>query len=410
MAAKIHLIENPNYRKCGIKSYVHLIRKYRLHPTKEGPYSISRAIHQTGRPLTSKPIGGKTRFHDVMRKKLSDDQLHEVEIDDFQNDAIFFAPVNIGTPSQTLKLVLDTASPDLWVRSSDLPVNALPQGGGRNYCFDPSQSSSFKDVEDSPWKASYVDGSSVSGSIGADDIVIGGVAIKAQPIQLAKDISSAFTQASADGVLGLGFGAINHIQQDIKALPERLGTGDGLANSTKLFTVKLGSWGVNELRKPFYTFGHVDQDVVRYLNNDLYHTPIDNTRGYWMFESASAVIGEENIDRSENKTVVDTGVELTLLDDKICQAVYDSIPGALYDSDSQGFLIPSGTAVGQLPVIQLAVGKKLFAMPKESLMFAEAKAGYVYGGIQSRGSLEFDILGGTFLSGIYAVGKFLRLK
>lgn len=34
---------------------------------------------------------------------------------------------------------------------------------------------------------------------------------------------------------------------------------------------------------------------------------------------------------------------------------------------------------------------------------AEAKQGYIYGGIQSRGDMPFDILGDTMLKSIYAV-------
>jgi hypothetical protein len=34
---------------------------------------------------------------------------------------------------------------------------------------------------------------------------------------------------------------------------------------------------------------------------------------------------------------------------------------------------------------------------------AEAKQGFVYGGIQSRGTMTFDILGDTMLKSIYAV-------
>jgi hypothetical protein len=37
------------------------------------------------------------------------------------------------------------------------------------------------------------------------------------------------------------------------------------------------------------------------------------------------------------------------------------------------------------------------------LGFADAGNGMVYGGIQSRGTMTFDILGDTFLKGIYAV-------
>jgi hypothetical protein len=37
---------------------------------------------------------------------------------------------------------------------------------------------------------------------------------------------------------------------------------------------------------------------------------------------------------------------------------------------------------------------------KEDLGFAETKSGYVYGGIQSRGTMTMDILGDTFLKGL----------
>ncbi|OGM46889.1 aspartic endopeptidase (AP1) [Aspergillus bombycis] len=410
MVSKIFLVENPNYSKSGTKSYVHLIRKYRLHPTKNGPFSIGRAIHQTGRPFTDKPIGGRVRFHDVMRKQISDDQFQQVEKKDIQNDAGFFLPVSIGTPAQTLNLVLDTASADFWVRSSELSSDTLPHGEEESDAFDPEKSSTFKDIEDSPWKVSYVDGSSVSGSIGTEDITIGGVAFKTQPVQLAKTMSSMFTQFSADGVLGLAFGHINHPQQDIKALAERLSTGDDLEQSAKLFTAKFGSWGDSDVKKPFYTFGSIDEDAVRYCGHDVHHTPIDNSQGYWMLESPSTTVGENAINRSENKAIVDTDAALTLLDDQTCQAIYDSIPGAFYDSESQGFLIPSDVNVDQLPVVQLAVGEKSFAMLKKSLMFAEAKPGYIYGGIQSRGSLDFDILGGAFLEGLYAIFDFGSLR
>ncbi|KAB8236144.1 hypothetical protein ETB97_002807 [Aspergillus alliaceus] len=403
MAFKIVLVENPNYRRSGIKSYVHLMRKYRLHPTKDGPYSIGRAFYQTGRPFTTKPIGGRVRFHDVIKKRLSENEMQQVEPDDIQNDAPFFTPVSMGTPAQSLNLILDTASPDMWVQSSELPADALPQGRERNHTFDAEKSNTFKASEESSWKISSIDNSSVSGTIGIDNITIGGVAIKTQPVQLAKTISQAFTQSSADGVLGLGFGDTSSTGQDVKSLAERLLTSGDLEPSAKLFTAKLGSWGDSGLKQPFCTVGYIDQNAVGYCGHDIHRTPIDNSRGYWMFDSASATIAGEARTRSKNKAVVDTDAALTLLDDQTCQAIYDSIPGTLYDRESQGFLIPTGIDAEKLPAIQLAVGEKSFAILKESLLFAEARPGYVYGGVQSRGSLEFDVLGRTFLEGIYAI-------
>ena len=53
--------------------------------------------------------------------------------------------------------------------------------------------------------------------------------------------------------------------------------------------------------------------------------------------------------------------------------------------------------------MSFAVGEKLFRVNKLDLAFADAGAGMSYGGVQSRGDLGFDILGDTFLKGIYAV-------
>ncbi|KAE8148987.1 aspartic peptidase domain-containing protein [Aspergillus avenaceus] len=393
MASKINLIVNPNYAISGPKSYTHLMRKYRLHPTQNGPYSIGRTIHQTGRPFTTKPIGGRARFHDVIHKHLPGSELQQCETDDFQNDAVFFVPVDIGSPPQNVQLVLDSASADFWVRS-------LAEG---NRGFDSAKSSTFAPFEDATWKVSRIDGSSVSGSFGTDEITIGGVTSKEQTVQLADAVSPAFARASGDGVLGLSFGSISTLTPKVKTLADRLTADHDIASSDKLFTVKLGSWGDNELEQPFCTLGYIDQETVRSCGNGVKYTSVDNERGYWMLDSVSLTIGEQTVDRPDNKAVVDTDAALTLLDDRACQAIYDSVPGAYYDVDSQGYLVPAEIDVDALPELKLAVGGDLFRVPKQSLLFGEAKAGHVYGGVQSRGSLEFDVFGKPFLDGVYVI-------
>lgn len=119
MGTKIKLISNPHYQKSGTKSYVHLMRKHRFSPTKGGRYFYGGHLQQTGRQYTNKPIGGKARIQRVLRKKLADtNEIGEVGADDVQNDSMFLAPVNIGTPAQTVNLDLDTGSADLWVSNN----------------------------------------------------------------------------------------------------------------------------------------------------------------------------------------------------------------------------------------------------------------------------------------------------
>ena len=75
---------------------------------------------------------------------------------------------------------------------------------GSHTLFDPTKSSTFKDDAKSSWKISYGDNSSASGSVGTDNVTIGGLTIKNQGIELAKQLSAEFEQDSGDGLLGLG--------------------------------------------------------------------------------------------------------------------------------------------------------------------------------------------------------------
>ena len=122
-----------------------------------------------------------------------------------------------------------------------------------------------------------------------------------------------------------------------------------------------------------------------------------------MFDSSTYSINGQSTTQSGNKAVADTGTTLMLCSDTFVDAVYQAIPGATYDSQSQGYIFPADTTADQLPVVTVAVGDNQYTIQKEDLSFADAGNGMVYGGIQSRGSMTFDILGDVFLKAIYAV-------
>ena len=111
--------------------------------------------------------------------------------------------------------------------------------------------------------------------------------------------------------------------------------------------------------------------------------------------STCASVNGKTVDRSGNTAVADTGTTLALVDDATCKTIYDVIPDSKYDSNQQGYVFPTNTTADQLPVATFAVGDKQFAVQKEDMAFVDASNGMVYGGIQSRGSLTFDILGDT---------------
>ena len=112
---KIKLVTNPNYKKSGPKSYVWLMQKYGFQPTKEGPYFVGNNIREQAEHGAHALYGGRAHMQMVLEKKTGTNTVGEVTAEDVQNDALYLAPVSIGTPPQTLNLDYDTGSADLWV-------------------------------------------------------------------------------------------------------------------------------------------------------------------------------------------------------------------------------------------------------------------------------------------------------
>ena len=293
------------------------------------------------------------------------------------------------------------------VFSTELPKATTTKAGNKHTVYDSTKSSSYKATKNSTWKISYGDGSSASGTVGTDNVTIGGLTIKAQSIELAKQLSDQFASGVGDGLLGLAFGSINTVTPTpVKTPVEDMIAQSDIPKNMELFTAHLGSWRNADSTEgeSFYTFGYIDQDVLKASNvTEPYYTAVDKSQGFWMFNSATASVNGKSVARSGNTAIADTGTTLALVDDATCKAIYDAIPGSSYDSQQQGYVFPASTKPADLPVVKFAVGEQEFAVPKEALAFASAGTGTVYGGIQSRGDMTFDILGDTFLKGIYAV-------
>ena len=107
------------------------------------------------------------------------------------------------------------------------------------------------------------DNSSASGTVGTDNVTIGGIQITAQAVELAKTLSTEFVSDTSDGLLGLAWPAINTVKPQPVATPvENMITQKDIPASAELFTAYLGSWrDANEPDKgeSFYTFGFIDQ-------------------------------------------------------------------------------------------------------------------------------------------------------
>lgn len=182
---------------------------------------------------------------------------HQAE--DVESNAEYLATVSIGTPAQTFNLDFDTGSADLWVWSTELPSSTSTAG---HSVFNSAKSSTFK-ATNSTWEIQYGDGSTASGTVGTDNLNVGGLVVKNQAIELAKTLSASFAQGPGDGLLGLAFGNINTVKPTQVATPvENMISQDDIPKTAELFTAYLGSVapassgsGSADTANSFYTFG-----------------------------------------------------------------------------------------------------------------------------------------------------------
>lgn len=222
--------------------------------------------------------------------------------------------------------------------------------------------------------------------------------VRKQAIELATSVSNAFVTNKGDGLLGLSFGTNNTVSPEPVATPvENMILQDDIPPSAELFTVWLG----NLTERSFFTFGYIDDKALQ--GQQLSYTPIDNSGGAWMFDSSAASINGRQIDRSGNKAIADTGTTLCLVDDSLCEQIYNSIPGATKSASQQGWIFPTTSDLSILPKVALSVGDALFQIKPGDFAFQNLEDGTTYGGIQSRGNQEFDVLGCVFLRCIYAI-------
>ncbi|KAI0473086.1 eukaryotic aspartyl protease [Xylariaceae sp. FL0804] len=404
---KVKLVPNKNYQRHGLKSYVSAMSRYGFQPTKEGPYvHVDQPAGIAGKVKSA--LGRPVHKNRVLVKKASSSgsssKHGEVTAQDQQTDTEYLCPVTIGTPAQKLLLDFDTGSSDLWVISTEASKTAQH---GHNV-FNSKESSTFKTLSGYTWEISYGDGSTASGNCGSDNVVVGGLTVTGQTVELAKKLSSAFTQGTSDGLLGLAWSSINTVKDDGTADPQNtpvtnmIKQGD-IPSDAQLFTSAFYSYKDTSNADSFYTFGYIDQDLVTSSGQDLAYTDIDNSEGFWMFPSTSYSIGGTTSTISGNKAICDTGTTLCMVSDDVVEALYKQIPGAKYDSTQQGYVFPTSVTADQLPEFKVAVGDNLYQIQAEDLAFTEASEGYWYGGVQSRGDNPFDILGDVFLKSVYCV-------
>ncbi|KAJ7498884.1 aspartic peptidase A1 [Mycena latifolia] len=261
--------------------------------------------------------GGSGRRFDRPSKE-GDDQLfwtqeqlkggHGVPLSNFMN-AQYFADIELGTPPQSFKVILDTGSSNLWVPSSKCTSIA---------CFlhakyESSSSSSYK-ANGSEFSIQYGSGS-MEGFVSNDILAIGDLKIPKQDFaEATKEPGLAFAFGKFDGILGLGYDTIsvNRIVPPFYSM-----INQGLIDEP-VFSFRLGS---SEEDGGEAVFGGIDTDAY---TGDITYVPV-RRKAYWEVELEKVSFGDDELELENTGAAIDTGTSLIALPTDIAEMLNTQI-------------------------------------------------------------------------------------
>ncbi|GAW24347.1 hypothetical protein ANO14919_139310 [Xylariales sp. No.14919] len=367
--------------------------------------NIPGNIGQSQRKVVSLSTQRKTVSNPVQRDRLRR-RTSTIEAALDNEETLYFVNATIGTPSQSLRLHLDTGSSDLWVNTPDSTYCAQrsdPCEFAGSYVA--NDSSTYEYVGD--WfNISYVDGSGASGDYVSDTITIGGSTLDRLQFGIG------YTSSSSQGILGIGYPS-NEVQVGRAGKDAYDNLPAALVTAGQISRNAYSLW-LNDLdaSRGSILFGGVD--AAQY-SGSLHTLPIQANRGsyseFLITLTALKLGGQTIADDQALAVLLDSGSSLTYLPDDMVEdiyeqvnAQYDSSAGAAYvacslesNSSALEFTFSSPTISVQMKELVLdlttASGRRpTFTNGEEACLFGIAPAGS-----------GTNVLGDTFLRSAYVV-------
>ncbi|KAH7909447.1 Asp-domain-containing protein [Hygrophoropsis aurantiaca] len=270
-------------------------------------------------PYQQLPLMGAGGAGRTVRPNTEDDDLfwtqemllnggHNVPLTNFMN-AQYYTEIELGSPPQSFKVILDTGSSNLWVPSSKCTSIA---------CFlhakyESGSSSSYK-ANGSAFSIQYGTGS-MEGYVSQDTLAIGDISIKKQDFaEATKEPGLTFAFGKFDGILGLGYNTIsvNHITPPFYNMIDQ-----GLLDAP-VFSFRMGS---SEEDGGEAVFGGIDHAAY---TGDITYVPV-RRKAYWEVELTKVSFGGDELELESTGAAIDTGTSLIALPTDIAEMLNTQI-------------------------------------------------------------------------------------
>ncbi|KAF8195852.1 endopeptidase [Mycena galopus ATCC 62051] len=227
---------------------------------------------------------------------------HGVPLSNFMN-AQYFAEIQLGSPPQSFKVILDTGSSNLWVPSTSCTSIA---------CFlhakyDSKSSTTYKE-NGTTFSIQYGSGS-MEGFVSNDVLAIGDIKIPKQDFaEATKEPGLAFAFGKFDGILGLAYDTIsvNGIVPPFYSMIDQ-----GLIDEP-VFSFRIGS---SEEDGGEAVFGGIDHSAY---TGKLQYVPV-RRKAYWEVELEAVTFGDDVLELENTGAAIDTGTSLIALPTDIAE-------------------------------------------------------------------------------------------
>lgn len=257
--------------------------------------------------LGQKYLGVRPQENMFQDTSIKPDGSHPVPVTNFMN-AQYFSEIEIGTPPQTFKVILDTGSSNLWVPSAECGSIACYL----HQKYDSSSSSTYK-KNGSEFAIQYGSGS-LEGFVSQDTVTIGDLTVKKQDFaEATSEPGLAFAFGRFDGILGLGYDTIsvNKIVPPFYRMVD-----DGLLDESK-FAFYLGS-GDDDSE---VVFGGVDKD---HYTGEFTKLPLKR-KAYWEVDLDAIILGDQSAELEGTGAILDTGTSLIVLPTTMAELINKEI-------------------------------------------------------------------------------------
>ncbi|ODN94323.1 endopeptidase [Cryptococcus wingfieldii CBS 7118] len=247
----------------------------------------------------------------------------EISLTDHNLDTSYSASLSVGTPAQTLDIVLDTGSSDLWLASDKCSTTACSSMDE----YSLSNSSTAVNLSTS-FSIEYGSGKA-SGALVQDLVTLGGYSVASQTFAACDSVSTGLLSTGVSGIMGLSWQALAYS----KATPWWITLAKSSTWSQPLFAFYLARYRnvagatAKETDGGTATFGYLDSSLY---TGDVTYVDVDDDAQYWQIEMASATIQGSSIslNSSYNMVAIDTGTTLIGGPQSIVAEIYSKIDGA----------------------------------------------------------------------------------